>query len=99
MTGTLTVLILSLRQFLLFLQFVMKQKKTGMSILQSNSSYANLLFSHTKSKLYSVLITWNSKSLMWVIYGKYKTKQKLLPSFSTDLHFDNVFTNWKQPCC
>jgi len=26
-------------------------------------------------------------------------QRKLVPSVSTDLHFDDVFTNWKQPCC
>jgi len=50
MKGTLTVLILSLCQFLLFLQFGLQQKITGMSNLHSNSCYPCLLFSYTKVK-------------------------------------------------
>jgi len=48
---TLTVPILSLRQFLLFLQFGLQQNLSGMSYLQSDSTYAHLLFSYTKVKI------------------------------------------------
>lgn len=75
MTGTLTVLILSLHQFLLFLQFGLQQKITGMSNLHSNSCYARLLFSYTKVKIIQCLMTWNANTLIWVIYGKYKKKK------------------------
>jgi len=51
MIGTLTVLILSLLQLLLFLQFGLQQKITGLSNLPSNSSYDHLLFSYTKVKI------------------------------------------------
>jgi hypothetical protein len=51
MTGTLTVLILSQRQFLLFLQFDLQQKITDMSNLQNNSSYAHLPFLYTTVKI------------------------------------------------
>lgn len=49
--GTLMVLILSLHQLLLFLQFGLKQKITGIFSLQSNSCYAHLPFSYTKVKI------------------------------------------------
>lgn len=52
MMGTLTVLILSLCQFLLFLRFGLQQKIAGMSNLKRNSSWnAQLLFSHTAVKI------------------------------------------------
>lgn len=73
--GTLTVLILSLRQFLLFLQFGLQQKITVCPTYKATSLMLICCFHILKSKLYSVLITWKSDSLMWVIYGKYKTKK------------------------
>jgi hypothetical protein len=71
------ILILSLCQFLLFLQFGLQQKITGMSNLQSNSSYAHLLFSHTKVKIIQCFNNFEFKQFnvgsIWKILNKEKT--------------------------
>lgn len=63
MMGTSMVVILSLCQFLLFLQFGLQQKITGMSSLQSNSSYAHLVFSYTKVKIIQCFNNLESNSM------------------------------------